>query len=95
MKWNNHRRNLSLFFSTDLEAIITSNQNGALANGNGKMGLFDKVGATNVEVALKADSLCKTYNGNYMAVNDVTFSVKTGEVIMSFISLLISFMNIF
>lgn len=53
--------------------------NGTVPNGDAKLALFNKAG-TQTEIALKAESLCKTYNGNNEAVKDVTFSVKTGEV---------------
>lgn len=72
--------------STDLESIATSNQNGIIPNGDAKHSFFGKVGSP-VEIALKADSLCKTYNGNNEAVKDVTFSVKSGEVRESFLSI--------
>lgn len=62
---------------TDLESISTSN--GSVANGDTKHAFFGKLG-TPAEVALKADSLCKTYDGVHDAVKDVTFSVKSGEV---------------
>lgn len=69
----------SICFSTDLESI-TTNQNGVnIPNGDAKHEFFGKV-TKPTEIALKADSLCKTYNGKNMAVKDVTFSVKTGEV---------------
>lgn len=52
--------------------------NGEIKKTNGDA-FYSKTGHLN-EIALKADSLCKTYNGNHEAVKDVTFSVKTGEV---------------
>lgn len=67
------------FCSTHLESISTSNQNGGVANGDAKHAFFGKLG-TPAEVALKADCLCKTYDGMHEAVKDVTFSVKSGEV---------------
>lgn len=76
--WGNKR---NIFNSTDLEAIITSNQNGFLANDNTKSALANKVNHP-VEIALKAESLCKTYDGNHLAAKDVSFSVKMGEVKM-------------
>lgn len=60
-----------------MESITTSN--GSVANGDTKHAFFGKLG-TPAEVALKADSLCKTYDGIHDAVKDVTFSVKSGEV---------------
>lgn len=71
----------NIFNSTDLEAIITSNQKGFLANGNTKSALANKV-KNPVEIALKAESLCKTYDGNHLAIKNVSFSVKMGEVKM-------------
>lgn len=73
------RKLMAFFYSTDLESITTSNQNGAIPNGDTKHAFFSKAGS-HTEIALKADSLCKTYNGHHEAVKDVTFSVKTGEV---------------
>lgn len=67
----------ALSCSTDLKSISTSS--GTISNGDTKHAFLDKVG-TPSEIALKADSLCKTYSGNHVAVKDVTFSVKTGEV---------------
>lgn len=67
------------FCSTNLESIATSNANGTIANGDTKHKMFDKFNASTPEIALKADSLCKTYGGHQYAVKDVTFSVKTGE----------------
>lgn len=70
-------KNYRFCCSTDLESITTSN--GSVANGDTKHAFFGKLG-TPAEVALKADSLCKTYDGVHDAVKDVTFSVKSGEV---------------
>lgn len=67
------------FCSTRLESITTSSPNGRVANGDSKHSFFGKLDAQAV-VALKADSLCKTYDGNHEAVKDVTFSIKSGEV---------------
>lgn len=68
------------FCSTNLESIATSNANGALANGDAKHNnMFDKFSAQTPEIALKADSLSKTYDGRHFAAKDVTFSVKSGE----------------
>lgn len=64
------------FRSTHLETIATSN--GAITNGDVKHAIFGKLG-TPAEVALKADSLCKTYDGHHYAVKDVTFNTKVGE----------------
>lgn len=50
-----------------------------MANGDAKHAFFGKLGSP-TEVALKADCLCKTYDGHQEAVKDVTFSVKSGEV---------------
>lgn len=62
-----------------MESVSTSNQNGNAANGDAKHVFFGKFG-TSGEIALKADSLCKTYDGIHEAVKDVTFNVKSGEV---------------
>lgn len=62
-----------------MESVSTSNHNGAVANGDAKHAFFGKLGSP-TEVALKADCLCKTYDGHQEAVKDVTFSVKSGEV---------------
>lgn len=45
-----------------------------------KDSFFFKLSSPNALVALKADSLCKTYNNNHVALKDVNFSVKVGEV---------------
>lgn len=66
--------------STNLESIATTNANGAVANGDAKHNnMFDKFSAHSPEIALKADSLSKTYDGRHYAAKDVTFSVKSGE----------------
>lgn len=66
------------FCSTNLESIAT-NANGVIANGDSKPQMFDKFNAQTPEVALKADSLCKTYDGHRYAAKDVTFCVRSGE----------------
>lgn len=53
--------------------------NGAGVKDVKKYSIFSKFGQSHGEVAMKADSLCKTYAGNHEAVKNVTFSVKTGE----------------
>lgn len=61
-----------------MESVATVNGNGTIANGDTKHQLFNnKLNAP--EIAMKADSLCKSYDGRHDAVKDVTFSVKSGE----------------
>lgn len=69
-----------MFDSIGLETITTVHQNGSILNDNKKHEFFSKMSNSQNEVALKADGLCKTYNGYYEAVKDVTFSVNLGEV---------------
>lgn len=62
-----------------MESIATYNANGAVTNGDTKHKMFDKFNAQTADIALKVDSLCKTYDGRHYAAKNVTFSVKSGE----------------
>lgn len=62
--------------SQDLQTITTVQQNG-IANGGKKHELYDH---TSIPNAMEVESLCKTYDGRNLALKNVTFDVKSGEV---------------
>lgn len=69
-----------IIYSTVLETIASVQQNGSAVKDIKKHSIFSKFGQSHGEIAMKADSLCKIYNGTHEAVKDLTFTVKTGEV---------------
>lgn len=77
--------NLFFYFfeisSQDLQTITTVQQNGAIANGGKKHELYNHSSPPN---AMEVESLCKTYDGRNLALKNVTFDVKSGEVRLTF-----------
>lgn len=69
-----------IIYSTVLETVASVHQNGSAVKDIKKHSIFSKFGQSHGEIAMKADSLCKTYDGTHEAVKDLTFTVKTGEV---------------
>lgn len=71
---------VNIIYSTVLETVASVQHNGSSIKDIKKHSIFSRFGQSYGEVAMKADSICKTYDGTHEAVKDLTFTVKTGEV---------------
>lgn len=64
----------------DLETISTQQSNGFIGNDNKKTDLYNQIDYPQTN-AMTVNRLSKIYKGNHHALNNISFNVKSGEVI--------------